>query len=220
MHLVDFLRADTPFESIEAIGDNLEDSDCDILILPRTVIYVTPMSNVEVNMAVHVTAVKVPGVKMSAHVMDEPGVEAAAARLGRIVYNTFAPGTTLYEQVAPLKAQAAKSFEAEAAHYRSLAVKPALPEEARKYMVQAEAAVKRQSFGEAVDRYRDALKIAPWWPEGHFNRALLLGEIGRYKEAIADMKKYLMLVPGAADAQAAQDKIYEWEGLAAKTNGQ
>jgi hypothetical protein len=28
------------------------------------------------------------------------------------------------------------------------------------------------------------------------------------------MKKYLMLVPDAADARAAQDRIYEWEGLA------
>jgi tetratricopeptide (TPR) repeat protein len=157
---------------------------------------------------------------MTARVEDEASVEIAASRLGRILYNAFAPGTPLYEQVAPLKAQATKSFEAEAARYRSLTVKPALPEEARKYMVQAEAAVKRQSFGEAVDRYRDALKIAPWWPEGHFNRALLLGETGRYKEAIASMKKYLMLVPGAADAQAAQDKIYEWEGLSAGKNGQ
>jgi hypothetical protein len=26
------------------------------------------------------------------------------------------------------------------------------------------------------------------------------------------MKKYLMLIPDAADARAAQDKIYEWEG--------
>lgn len=220
MHRADFLRADTPFESIETIGDNLEDADCDILINPITTVYVTPMSTVEVSMTVSATAVKMAGVNMHAYVMDEPSVEAAASRLGRIVYNAFAPGAPLYAQVALLKAQAAKSFEAEAARYRSLTVKPALPEEARKYMVQAEAAVKRQSFGEAVERYRDALKIAPWWPEGHFNRALLLGEIGRYKEAIVSMKKYLMLVPGAADAQGAQDKIYEWEGLAARTNGQ
>jgi tetratricopeptide (TPR) repeat protein len=178
------------------------------------------MSNVDLNMTVTATAVKVAGVNMSAYVIGESSVEAAAARLGRVIYNAFAPGTQLYNQVATQKASSAKDFEAVAAHYRSLSIKPVLPEEARKYMVQAEAAVKRQSFSEAVDRYRDALKIAPWWPEGYFNRALLLGETGRYKGAIANMKKYLMLVPAASDAQAAQDKIYEWEGLAAKTNDQ
>lgn len=218
-HLAEFIKNGTPFESIETIGDDAEMNECDILLYPVTTVYVTPMSNVEVNMTVTTKAVKVAGVDMSAYVMDEPSVEAAASRLGRVIYNAFVPGTQLYNQVAAQKASSAKDFEAVAAHYRSLSVKPTLPEEARKYMVQAEAAVKRQSFSEAADRYRDALKIAPWWPEGYFNRALLFGETGRYKEAIGNMKKYLVLVPAAADAQAAQDKIYEWEGLAAKTNG-
>ncbi|MFA7399510.1 MAG: tetratricopeptide repeat protein [Sideroxydans sp.] len=219
-HLSDYLKSDTPFESIETIGKDAEDIECDILLTHFTYIYVSPLSNIDLNMTVTATAVKVAGVNMSAYVIGESSVEAAAARLGRVIYNAFAPDTQLYNQVATQKASAAKDFEAVAAHYRSLSIKPILPEEARKYMVQAEAAVKRQSFSEAADRYRDALKIAPWWPEGYFNRALLLGETGRYKGAIANMKKYLRLIPAASDAQAAQDKIYEWEGLAAKENGQ
>jgi hypothetical protein len=62
--------------------------------------------------------------------------------------------------------------------------------------------------------------VAPWWPEGYFNRALILGETGRYRKAVEEMRKYLMIVPGAPDAREAQDKIYEWEGLARKAGSQ
>lgn len=217
-HLSDYLRRDTPFESIETVGGDTEDIECDVLITPNTYLYVSPLSSIDVTMTLVAKSVAQPAVGMTAWVTEESSVESAASRLSRVIYNAFAPGTDLYSKVAPHRAEAAKSFEVEAARYRSLAVKPALPEEARKYMVQAEAAVRRQSFSEAAARYRDALKIAPWWPEGYFNRALLLGETGEYKKAIASMKKYMTLVPAAPDAQAAQDKIYEWEGLANKAS--
>ncbi len=110
-------------------------------------------------------------------------------------------------------------FQREARRYREMQVKPTLTEEARKYTVQAETAIKQKSFKDAVDRYEDALKIAPWWPEGHFNMALILAELSRYTEAAWEMKRYLLLVPNAPDVRAAQDKIYEWEGLARKSEG-
>ena len=135
-------------------------------------------------------------------------------RLGPIVYNAFAPGTPLYRQITEKRKAEEASFREIADRYRRMPVKPSLPEEARKYKVQAERAVENKRFGEAADRYADALVAAPWWPEGHFNRALILGEMGHYGKAIKEMKKYLMLVPDAADARAAQDRIYEWEGLA------
>lgn len=101
----------------------------------------------------------------------------------------------------------------EAAHsYRAATVKPTLPEEARKFGVQAEYAVKKMDFEGAVARYKEALDVAPWWPEGHFNRAMILSELSRYRDAIREMKKYLTLVPDASNARAAQDKIYQWEG--------
>jgi len=103
------------------------------------------------------------------------------------------------------------AFEAEANKYRALAVKPTLPEEARKYNVQAVAAFKDKQFSEAAGFYANALKIAPWWPDGHFNRALILGELNRFVEAMREMKRYLQLAPNAPNARAAQDKIYEWE---------
>jgi hypothetical protein len=51
----------------------------------------------------------------------------------------------------------------------------------------------------------------PWWPEGHFNRALVLAEVERYTEATREMRKYLLLFPDAPNARTAQDQIYAWE---------
>ncbi|MBI3777669.1 MAG: ankyrin repeat domain-containing protein [Gammaproteobacteria bacterium] len=103
-------------------------------------------------------------------------------------------------------------FEQAVQMYRTASTKPVFPEEARKYKVQAEAAVRDRQFKQAADAYRKALDVAPWWPEGYFNRALVLSEIGDYKAAVREMKRYLILVPNAANARAAQDKIYDWEG--------
>jgi len=104
-----------------------------------------------------------------------------------------------------------REFEATARRYRDASPKPELSEEARKYKVQAEAAIQDKDFSAAAALFRKALAIAPWWPEGRFNLALLLGETGDRAAAIQEMKRYLMLVPNAADAREAQDKIYAWE---------
>lgn len=104
-----------------------------------------------------------------------------------------------------------RRFEQTARSYRASAVKPALAEEARRFKIQAEGAVRDKAFEDAVDLYAQALEVAPWWPDGHFNRALVLSEIRDFPEAIRAMKRYLQLVPDAPDARAAQDKIYEWE---------
>jgi hypothetical protein len=103
-------------------------------------------------------------------------------------------------------------FERQAQSYRDAAVKPVPGEDVRRYRVQAETAVSENRFQDAADLYAKALQIAPWWPEGHFNAALILGELHQYDNAIDHMRKYLALVPNAPDARAAQDKIYAWEG--------
>ena len=105
-------------------------------------------------------------------------------------------------------------FQEIAAKYRTANPKPQLPEEARKFKVQAEFAVQEKQFTNAADLYGKALDIAPWWPEGHFNRALILGETKKYWDAMREMKRYLLLVPDAPDARAAQDKIYVWDEVA------
>lgn len=95
--------------------------------------------------------------------------------------------------------------------YQKAATKPELSEEARKYKIQAESAVRDKDFADAANRYEQALRLAPWWAEGHFNRALVLGEAKEFAIAVIEMKRYLLLTPKAPNARAAQDKIYEWE---------
>jgi tetratricopeptide (TPR) repeat protein len=103
-------------------------------------------------------------------------------------------------------------FDAVAEKYRAALPKPAIPEELRRFTVMADTAVSDKRFSDAVNSYLDGLRVAPWWPEGQFNAALVLGEIHYYDEAIEHMRKYLVLVPDAPDARAAQDKIYAWQG--------
>lgn len=105
-------------------------------------------------------------------------------------------------------------FAKVAQHYRAADPKPALPEEARRHRVLAEHAVSEKRFDDAVDAYAAALAVAPWWPEGHFNKAIIQGELQDYADAIRSMRCYLALVPQAPDARAARDRIYLWEGLA------
>jgi predicted Zn-dependent protease len=107
--------------------------------------------------------------------------------------------------------EAEARFQEEAARYLQMSPKPELPEEARRFKVQAEVAVRESRFGDAAALYAKALDVAPWWPGGRFNRAVLLGELKSYGPAVREMKRYLSLAPDAPDTRAARDKIYEWE---------
>ena len=138
---------------------------------------------------------------------------AAIAFLGRLRQATSAEGRI---EVTAADPQEEASFVKAAQDYRNAVNKPALPEEARKFKVQAEETVRDKKYEKAAELYGKALNIAPWWPEGRFNRAMILGETRYYLGAIREMKRYLTLVPNAPDARAAQDKIYAWELKAGK----
>jgi tetratricopeptide (TPR) repeat protein len=103
------------------------------------------------------------------------------------------------------------SFEKAAADYLPLNKKPALPEDVRKFAVQADEESNEKRYDEAIDSYEKALEIAPWWSKGYYNRAFLLAERKDFGWAVRDMKKYLELEPQASDSRAVQDQIYKWE---------
>lgn len=107
--------------------------------------------------------------------------------------------------------QEERQFAAVAANYKTARAKPALAEEVGQYKAAAENAVRERRYADAADAYLEALKIAPWWPEGHFNAALVLGEIHYYDDAIDHMKKYLALAANASGAGRARAKIAAWE---------
>ena len=107
--------------------------------------------------------------------------------------------------------QDAEAMQALVRLLRVIGIRPALPEEARKLKVQAEAAFRDGRFDAASQLYGETLNIAPWWAEGHSELGLLLGASGHYSQAIREMKRYVALAPNAPDIRNAQDKIYEWE---------
>jgi formylglycine-generating enzyme required for sulfatase activity len=106
------------------------------------------------------------------------------------------------------------NFQEVVTAYQAANPKPEMPEVARKYKVQAEFSVQEKRLEKAVELYRKALEVVPWWPEGHYNLALVLGETKKYREAMLEMKRYLLLAPDAPEARNAQDKIYQWESVA------
>ncbi len=135
------------------------------------------------------------------------------------------PGEHLVDALAALKraalaGTASSSPEDEARFaqvakaYREAAVKPLPGEDVRRYVVQATVAVKKEDFYGAAEFYDEATRLAPWWPQGHFNRAFILAAIGEYGDAAREMQRYLALVPNAPNARQMQDKIYEWQARA------
>lgn len=117
-------------------------------------------------------------------------------------------------QLAVVKGRAAfeQKFRDALAKYPTAEIRPPLPEEARRYKVQAEAAVARKDFNQATVHYIEALQAAPWWSEGYFNVALLYAELKNIEGAVRNMKRFLLLEPKHAKAREAQDQIYRWEG--------
>jgi len=105
-------------------------------------------------------------------------------------------------------------FEPVAANYRSLEIKPQVPEEQRKFIVQANSFNEQKNFRKAIELYLKATEVDQTsYPDAYSNLALLSAQVGNYYQAVYYMKKYLMLVPEASDARAAQDKIYVWQGM-------
>jgi tetratricopeptide (TPR) repeat protein len=109
------------------------------------------------------------------------------------------------------KPEGMEKFREEVLRYQAMDPKPELPEDARRFRVQAEKAVADKRFLDAIEKYEKAIEIAPWWPEAHFNRAVVLAELQNFDTATVEMKRYLLLKPDAPDARRAKDFIYTWE---------
>ena len=72
-------------------------------------------------------------------------------------------------------------------------------------------------FDKAVEEYRKALKINPDFPNGHRNLAVVLAyDLHDTEQGLKEFKRYLDLMPNAADADAVKQSIKE---LSAKPTG-
>ena len=108
-------------------------------------------------------------------------------------------------------------FNPTATQYRLLKTKPAISEEQRKFIIQANMFNQEKSYDKAIEMYNKAVNIDQTsYPAAYSNLALLSAQLLKYHEAIYNMKKYLLLDPEASDARSCQDKIYEWEAKIGK----
>jgi hypothetical protein len=112
---------------------------------------------------------------------------------------------------APPSPEEQARFADVAQAYRAAHPKPLRPEALVRFQVQAEGAVRDKDFAEAEDYFAQGLQIAPWWPDGHYNRAVVLAETGDYAPATVEMQRYLLLAPEASNAREAQNMIYDWQ---------
>lgn len=91
-----------------------------------------------------------------------------------------------------------------------------LPEAARRHVMRAEVSTKEGKFEDAVREYKEAAKMAPFFPALYKALALNYAEMKQYRQAIHHLKTYLVLYPDASDARTAKDEIYKWEFLMEK----
>jgi len=117
-----------------------------------------------------------------------------------------------YQQLVVIFENRIVAFKPLAEEYRALKVKPPIPEELRKLIVQANAFNEQKQYFKAIEMYNKAIDLNQTaYPAAYWNIALQYANVKYYQTAIYCMKKYLMLVPEASDARSGQDKIYEWE---------
>lgn len=95
---------------------------------------------------------------------------------------------------------------------------PAISEEAERYMGHGKAAFKiaenPSDIQAAAQGFQKASDLAPWWADAYFNLALAYEQGKKYKEAIFNLKLYLLAAPSDPDAKKIKEKIYELDFLA------
>ncbi len=112
------------------------------------------------------------------------------------------------------------AFQERARLWRELAVKPALPEEARRHKVLAEQALREENAAKAASELFAALRIDPCWAPGYLQVARVCGDLKRYEDALNAMHCYLELVPEDTASESCRDLIYVFEDKLAEQNRQ
>jgi len=92
---------------------------------------------------------------------------------------------------------------------------PPIPEEARRHFVRGTALFKdaktMDDYDQVAGEFKQAVHLAPWWPDARYNYALVQEAAGVYDWAIKNLKLYLLFKLSEVDARAAQDRIYAIE---------
>jgi tetratricopeptide (TPR) repeat protein len=100
-------------------------------------------------------------------------------------------------------------------HVQAMKRAPAIPEEAERFMARGTAAVRAAKdaydFKDAVAEFEKATLTAPWLASAYYNLGISQDKAGMYADAIKSLRLYLLASPGAPDATAVRNLIYEIE---------
>ena len=92
---------------------------------------------------------------------------------------------------------------------------PAVPEEAKRFLVRGETIFKEAKsdadYLEAAAEFREALRLAPWWSAAYYNLGLAQEGAGQFDRAIQSLKFYVLVSPAATDAEQVKNKIWSLE---------
>lgn len=95
-----------------------------------------------------------------------------------------------------------------------------IPEEARKHFVMGTTLFKDaktpDDYAQVEGQFKQAVDLAPQWPDARYNLALSKEAAGDYSGAMADLKLYQQFKLSDTEARTVQDKIYELEAKQAK----
>ena len=99
--------------------------------------------------------------------------------------------------------------------YHKLDPPPAIPKEARRHAMRAEAlleiAKSEREYKKAFGEYKKALIIAPWWADAYFNYALVQEAAEYYEEAIRSYKLFVLAAPNDPAAKEVENKMFKLE---------
>ncbi|MBN2419870.1 MAG: tetratricopeptide repeat protein [Deltaproteobacteria bacterium] len=92
-----------------------------------------------------------------------------------------------------------------------------ISEDARRHFdrgaIAVEVAETDQDLETAVKEFQAAIRLAPEWPDAHYNLAVIYEKLARLGDAAFEFRRYIELAPKAADAVEIKSRINKLEFL-------
>jgi len=134
---------------------------------------------------------------------------------GRVVTSQGKPSDVRLRQLLTELQKAPGSIaihERIAAQVGKMNPKPGVPESARMYYVQAayleKTAKTSIDYGLAIEDYKKAISLAPWWADAYYGLGSALKATQQYPDALECLKLSLLANPHGPHARAIQNEVY------------
>jgi tetratricopeptide (TPR) repeat protein len=108
-----------------------------------------------------------------------------------------------------------------------LTPKPAVPKEAKSFMLRGEAAVETaktpDDFVVAAAEFQKAVNVAPWFADAYYNLGMVQEKAKQFGQAVKSLRWYLLAAPKASDAEKVENlitKLEFWEEQASSKKSQ